>query len=85
MSLVHPQRKTLDNAHHNQAASLEHSKTTSEHIGHSKSAFEHNGSSDTTIQSTDHMVINPEAQPSPSIYREETKTAVVDTASVKSL
>ncbi|KAG2546639.1 hypothetical protein PVAP13_9KG037300 [Panicum virgatum] len=85
LSLVHPQRKTLDNAHHNQAASLEHSKTTSEHIGHSKSAFEHNGSSDTTIQSTDHMVINPEAQPSPSIYREETKTAVVDTASVKSL
>jgi ethylene-insensitive protein 2 len=77
LSSVHPQRKTLDNAHHNQAASLEHSKTASEHIGHSRSAFEHNGSSDTTVQSTDHMVINPEARPSPSINC-ETKTAVVN-------
>ncbi|RLN18996.1 ethylene-insensitive protein 2-like [Panicum miliaceum] len=78
LSSVHPQRKTLDDAHHNQVASLEHSKTASEHIGHSRSAFEHNGSSDTTVQSTDHMVINPEARPSLSINREETKTAVVN-------
>jgi len=83
LSLVHPQRKTLDKTHHNQAVSLEHSKTASEHIGHSKSVFEHNGSSDTTMQSTDHMVINPEARPSPSINREETKTAVVNSLTEK--
>lgn len=39
-----------------------------------KSAFEHNGGSDAIIQSNAHMVTNPEAQPSPSINPEETKS-----------
>ncbi|CAL4935432.1 unnamed protein product [Urochloa decumbens] len=70
LSAVRSRRETLDKACHSEAASLEHSQ----------SALEHDGDSDTTMQSTAHMVIDPKAQPSSSIHREEIKSVVVDWA-----
>ncbi|RCV41335.1 hypothetical protein SETIT_9G127300v2 [Setaria italica] len=77
LSSVRSQREKLDKARQSEAASLKHSKSAFEHTSHSKSALEHDGNSGTSIQSTAH-IINPEAQPSPSINCEETKSAVVD-------